>query len=153
SIIWRRRWELNPTTDAKEALVRYNKDDCAALHRLCDFIRGLETSNPSVAGDLKTARADVLPSETFPVSFGAKEFALPDLEYVTKCAYFDYQREKVLFRTHPHLTPRPKASARIDPNKLRPNTTVLIPERPCPNCGGKRIEKKKLVSYFLVDLR
>lgn len=155
SMIWRKSWEMDAHPATKETLLRYNKEDCLSLRRLCEFIRALAVPNagPVVAG-VETARTDTItPEEKFRVSFGSKKFALRDLEYVNKCAYFDYQREKVLFRTHPHLKARPKTSSRIDPNKLRPNTTVLIQARPCPKCGSKRIESTKLVNYFLVDLK
>ena len=33
--------------------------------------------------------------------FGDAEFALPEFARITKCAYFDYQRDKVLCRTNP----------------------------------------------------
>ena len=155
SIIWRKSWEADAQPETKETLLRYNKEDCLALRRLCEFIRALEVPNADpVAASFKTARADAIaPEEMFRVSFGEKKFALQDLEYVNKCAYFDYQREKVLFRTHPHLKPRPKTSHRLDPKKLRPNKTVLIQARCCPNCGSKRIETTKLVSYFILDLK
>jgi len=73
------------------------KEDCVALRRLCEFIRALEIPNadPVVRG-LRTARADAIaPEEVYRASFGRKKFALDDLQYVNKCAYFDYQREKV----------------------------------------------------------
>ena len=154
SIVWRRRWEGEASAEAKESLIRYNKEDCFALRRLCDLVRGLETPNPSVGRNVKTARADALPTEQmFRASFGPKQFVLPDLERVTQCAYFDYQREKVLFRTHPHLKPPAKKNPRLDAKKLRPNTTVLIPEPPCPKCSSKRFRRITLVNYFLVDLK
>jgi len=155
SMIWRKSWEADAQQETKATLLRYNKEDCLALRRLCEFIKALEIPNagPVVKGPT-AARADAIaPEEVFRASFGRKKFALDDLEYVNKCAYFDYQREKVLFRSHPHLKLRPRASQRIDPKKLRPNRTVLIQARCCPNCGSKSIESTKLVNYFLVDLK
>ena len=35
--------------------------------------------------------------------FRAREYASADLEKVAKCAYFDYQRDKVFVRTHPQI--------------------------------------------------
>jgi hypothetical protein len=153
-MIWRKSWEADAQSATKEALLRYNKEDCLGLRRVCEFIRALEVPDTgSVVMGIEIARTTAItPEEPFRVSFGKKNFALQDLEYVNKCAYFDYQREKVLFRTHPHLRTRPKTSSRIDPGKLRPNKTVFIQTRPCPICGSKRIESIEPVNYFLVDL-
>jgi predicted RecB family nuclease len=154
SIVWRRRWQIDSSTQAKENLVRYNKEDCFALRRLCDLIRSLGSPNPSFTPNLKTARTDTLaPEERFRASFGPKTFAVPEFEHVSKCAYFDYQREKVIFRTHPHLAPQAKTRTRIDAKKLRPNTTVLLPEGFCPKCGSTRFKRHNLGHYFLVDLK
>jgi len=66
------------------------------------------------------------------VSFAEKKYALDDLHYVNKCAYFDYQREKVIFRTHPHLRPRKKSHGRIEKKKLSPNKVVTVESERCP---------------------
>jgi predicted RecB family nuclease len=92
SMIWRKSWEADAQPKTKATLLQYNKEDCLALRRLCEFIRALEIPSADLAvRGVKTARADpIAPEGAFQASFGKKTFALNDLEYVTKCAYFDY---------------------------------------------------------------
>jgi hypothetical protein len=64
-------------------------------------------------------------------------FALPDLEFVNQCAYFDYQREKVFLRTNDAIR---KADSIKKKNKrtrkLRINKVIEVRSRKCPNCDG-----------------
>jgi predicted RecB family nuclease len=72
SMIWRKSWEANAQPETKAALLRYNKEDCLALRRLCEFIKALENpdANPVVRG-FATARTDAIaPEEVFRASFG-----------------------------------------------------------------------------------
>ena len=86
-------------------------------------------------------------------SFAQKTFALEDLLYVSKCAYFDYQRDKVVFRTHPHLRHRNSARGGIDMRTLHPNTTIIVERQRCPTCQSKRLRERYLSDYFVLDLK
>jgi predicted RecB family nuclease len=155
SILWRRSWETDLNPETKAALIGYNRDDCFALKRLCEFIRSLGLADvPPLPSSPKLARAEeIQPKAEYRVSFGLKQYANSDLQHVNKCGYFDYQREKVLMRTHPHLKPNRKARGRINPGKLHPNKTVTLERESCRWCGSKRVERKKLIHYFLLDLK
>ncbi len=69
--------------------------------------------------------------------FRPRKYALEDLEKIAKWAYFDYQREKVFIRTHPHLKTvvrkRRKSSIRI-------NAVSALESDRCPLCRSKKIE-------------
>ncbi len=41
SMVWRRQWEVSANLDLKERLLNYNRDDCAALKVVTDFVHGL----------------------------------------------------------------------------------------------------------------
>jgi len=155
SIVARKSWERDQNPVLKSDLIRYNKEDCFALKRLCEFISNL--SHPGSNGVLteKFLRAEEIKPDAgeYCVSFAEKKYALDDLHYVNKCAYFDYQREKVIFRTHPHLRPRKKSHGRIEKEKLSPNKIVTVESERCPTCRSKRIRQKNQVQYFVVDLK
>ena len=155
SIVARKSWEADQNAATKAALIQYNKEDCMALKRLYEFIVAL--MNPLTAHKLpaECARVEEIKQDTAEhrPSFAQKTFALEDLLYVTKCAYFDYQRDKVVFRTQPHLRHRKSASGGIDPSTLRPNTTIIVEKQQCPTCQSKRLREKHLTDYFVLDLK
>ena len=155
SIVARKSWEKDRSPELKADLIRYNKEDCFALEQLCQFIWSL--SHPPSDGVLhrRFARATEIKPDSGECrpSFAEKQYALDDLYYVNKCAYFDYQREKVIFRTHPHLQLRMKPQGRIDKWRLRPNKIINLQSERCPACRSKRIQRKGMVRYFLLDLK
>ena len=108
SIVARKSWEADQNPQTKADLLTYNKEDCSTLKRLCDFIDGL--SHPPLDGQVNRqfARAKEIEQDAgeYDITFGQKKYAMDDLQYVSKCSYFDYQRDKVIFRTHPHLRSR-----------------------------------------------
>jgi hypothetical protein len=76
SVVWRRRWEASGDERLKQALITYNREDCAALGKVVDFFyavqRGAELPNPSVA------RAEDLQPHPDRRSWGAANFVLPE---------------------------------------------------------------------------
>jgi predicted RecB family nuclease len=148
SLIWRREWEADKNSHTKATLLQYNKEDCLNLKRLCDFIR--HTKSVSA---VNVANTDQIRNEAArKCLFATKRCVLDDLQYITKCAYFDYQREKVFFRTHPHLKPitRPTKRRRTC---SRPNQIVHNDSERCPRCRSKMIEPGRELSYTVLDLR
>jgi hypothetical protein len=84
------------------------------------------------------------------------KFAFQDLDHVNRCAYFDYQREKVYLRTsgavrRACLTHR-KRKTRA---KLPVNKEVEIRSGTCPFCKSKRITRLegKMHSKLAYDLK
>jgi hypothetical protein len=81
---------------------------------------------------------------------------LQDFDHVNRCAWFDYQREKVYLRTSKavrvaclrHLKPRKRV-------KLPVNREVEIRSGACPRCKGKRVIRlsKELHSKLAYDLK
>lgn len=58
--------------------------------------------------------------------FGAREYALEDFKHVVKCAYFDYQREKIFLWTDLPLKTINKQHRKLKRTKLRPNQKVVL---------------------------
>jgi predicted RecB family nuclease len=158
SIVWRKNWDDNHDPDIKARLVQYNQDDCRELRHIADFIRGLTSADSATA---------IVPPTTFKIIrtgelaedrprwelFRPKEYASEDLKKVAKCAYFDYQREKVFLRTHSHFKIINKRHRRFKRNSVRVNKVHLIESQHCPQCRSKDIHKGKQMSHDLVDLK
>ncbi len=62
--------------------------------------------------------------------FGKNEFFCPELEPINRCAYSDYQRDKVYLRTSPAVRESLRRKQRADKRKLKVNEEV--------KCGSRR---------------
>jgi hypothetical protein len=156
SIVWRKMWQENKAPDIKARLLQYNQDDCRTLKLVCESIRKLtlpssETPTPALA-TFKAARTQQL-IEDRPrwELFGTQEYASADLKKVVKCAYFDYQREKVFLRTHPHFKVVNKKRRKSRPTSLTVNAVDFVEGQRCPQCRTTKINKGKQRSQVLVD--
>ena len=132
SIVWRHRWDTTKKPKLKEALRRYNHEDCLAV--TCVF-KHLTVVQQAPGGAVpNTEGTDSLPVNERR-SFGKKSFAIPAMESIVKCAYFDYQQEKVLFRTDEHVrrsVRRKRQGARACPKINR--VVHCGPPGDCPKC-------------------
>jgi len=144
SIVWRQRWEESHNQTLRHKLETYNHEDCMALRRVVDFLAEVCTENFSDNIDPREntrgpliAPAECINPQTSRRDLGQRSFASPELEFVNKCAYFDYQRDKVFLRTNNVLrrihSQKRKKKRGI---KLRINRTIEVKSRQCPYCGS-----------------
>src|SRR5713226_540318 len=76
-----------------------------------------------------------------PFSFGKKESVTPDLEFLRKAAYWDYQRDRLYFRSSGKRPKSRNVLARCNTTSMRINKVVVHDVSPeCPTC--KRISTK-----------
>jgi predicted RecB family nuclease len=141
SLVWRRRWEETADDAWKEKLLTYNQEDCAALKTLTEAVftiieagkrRGEEGEKPE--GTLPLGWA-----EDFRLHFNRRDwrtasFLLPDFQHINKCAYFDYQREKVFLRSSAAIKRACIVARRRRRKRLRPNRRIEIRAMKCPHC-------------------
>ena len=158
SIVWRKTWNVNRAPDIKALLLRYNKDDCCTLRRIFEFTRGLiapeSTSPTGHQTPFKTTQTKELINDRPRWDmFRSKEYASEDLEKVAKCAYFDYQRERVFVRTHPHFKSVNKKHRKFRRPVNRANVVFSIEKRRCPRCRNTDIERGEERRRDLIDLR
>jgi len=158
SIIWRKSWNANRAPDIKALLLRYNEDDCRTLKRIFESIRGLIAPEPTSPTGPQTPFKTTHTKELINdrprwEMFRPKEYASEDLEKVAKCAYFDYQRERVFVRTHPHFKIVNKKHRKFRRPVNRANVVVSMEKRRCPRCKNPDIERGEQISRDLIDLR
>jgi predicted RecB family nuclease len=150
SLAWRLAWETNRDESLKQKLVCYNLEDCLALRRVTEFVLSACTGVASGNGLTVASVADIR-KETG-LRFGKNEFFCPELEGITRCAYSDYQRDKVYLRTFPAMPRRIPRKQRTRKRRLRINEVVPCekPEK-CPKCNETQVrnwgpyEIKKLI--------
>jgi predicted RecB family nuclease len=158
TIAWRKSWEANGATDVKTSLVQYNQDDCQALRHVCEFIRRLTLTNDMPQAVDQTLPKIIHTDEMIKERprwelFRPKEYALVDFKHVSKCAYFDYQREKVFVRTHRQFRIINKRHRKLKRTKTNPNRVINIECKRCPKCKKKNIEQIKQRSRLMFDLK
>jgi predicted RecB family nuclease len=158
TIAWRKQWEANRDPDLKAKLIQYNQDDCQTLKHVCDFIGRLASFDPAEPAIPETLTTLIHTEEMIRERprwelFREKEYALEDLKFVSKCAYFDYQREKVFVRTHRQFRIINKRRRTRKQTPTRPNEIVEIECDHCPKCKKQSIERTKTLSRLLIDLK
>lgn len=156
-IMWRNNWESSKATHIKAQLLQYNENDCRILKRIVEFIRSLTLPESGPAGSqipFKTAQADDLTiSRPHWDLFGPKQYVSEDFKRVARCAYFDYQREKVYVRTHPHFKVVNKKYRKNTRASAGVNKVESIESHRCPQCKSKKIVKAKQMSHDVIDLK
>src|SRR5207253_1185887 len=105
SLVWRARWEEAREQCWKDKLLNYNSEDCVALKQVAEFVQAIgEAAQSRGAG---AANASTTPAVAWADEIAAPssrrewcrvKFAVQDLDHVNRCAWFDYQREKVYLR-------------------------------------------------------
>jgi len=133
SLVWRHHWEKSRDSHLKETLIQYNLDDCYALKIVLETIAQISDNkyfeNESVS-------YDTIPNETT-YKFGPNNYLFQEFEFVNRCAYFDYQREKVFFRGRNKKKIKTREKKQKHPYKFRINKKIEIPiPQKCERCGS-----------------
>jgi predicted RecB family nuclease len=163
SLVWRARWEQTRDQGWKDKLLTYNVADCAALMKVTEFVQAVgETARRrGEGGEAAQCAPDVAWADELAASSSRKEwcrpnFTLEDFDQINRCAYFDYQREKVFLRTSKAIRRAGLRHGRLRKRaKLPVNREVEITSRTCPGCKGKWITRlsNKMHSKLAYDLK
>ena len=148
SIEWRIRWQRSRDDHWKDKILTYNIDDCLALMRVTHFIEaavaGVPADQPSSCPEVSRAKVTLVEDidrAQATSRWGLNKFVLPDFQFISRCSYFDYQREHVHIRTSPILKARRAARRTGRTNKRLPvNRNHAIVETTCPVCSGTDLE-------------
>ena len=155
SLVWRKRWDITGDKTFKEKLIQYNQDDCHALYRVKKLIEGIITKE-SEENDNVVHFKNFRKNSNLKFIIG--EFAMPEFEQINKCAYFDYQRERVHVRTNPYLkkyyAKKPKRTKTKYRLKCKPNEIINpVTNAACPLCDKKNRKRFNPLSKKAIDLK
>jgi predicted RecB family nuclease len=154
AIVWRRTWEGSPEEAPKQRLHTYNQEDCSALVEVVAMLHSLgDEPGRQADGGLRVASVTDA-GAPYRHRFGATQFALPEFARITKCAYFDYQRNKVLCRTSPALKKAALGKKRSRKKVWKVNREVEW-GRPayCPHCGSTGFDPQSKQRKLVIDLK
>jgi RNase_H superfamily len=156
SIRWRDAWEQTKSSLAKEKLISYNLEDCAALELTARAVAQASRQDirPSseVPQSLEVVVADNLNSK---VSLWPRfRSSIDGFEAINKAARWDYQRDAIYIRSDARLkrakrkgTSRAKGTIRVS------KVVVCEPLRVCPRCQRKATQTFRRITKCLHDLR
>ena len=151
SIDWRYQWESSKDAVLKERLLRYNLDDCEALKILTGAV--LEILTHGTKNQAPVITANSLPIIS-PYKFGTTSFAVPEFAHINKCAYFNYQRSKVYWRTDDKIKMSLKRAAHQRHRYQRVNKVMHFKmPRYCPACRSIKMNLVRNFERIIYDLR
>jgi predicted RecB family nuclease len=141
SIIWRMMWSTEPSSTLKARLVDYNKRDCEILAQLTLFLARQTAPIACLEqGEPRVKRTDELDTARPRWRGFSKQLSLEGMTRVIKCAYFDYQREKVFVRTNQALRAINKNRRKQERKAIRHSKVVHFTRSSCPACRSKKIQ-------------
>jgi predicted RecB family nuclease len=157
SLALRREWELTGNEAAKQDLIGYNADDCTALEGVVKTLLQLipkDRALPTALPHPNAVHVDSLKPQT-PYRLGPVDFVLPELDQINKCAYWDYQRDRIYIRSSPRLRRVARRKQFKKRRRILPVNVTVSPSRPrkCPACASYRITMNGRHSKLLYDLR
>jgi predicted RecB family nuclease len=141
SMAWRLAWESSRDEAVKQRLLTYNREDCEALRRVTEFVVsvcGDRAPTPGNDGPAVASAEDLAPAGW--CRFGKTQFFCPELAHINKCAYSNYQREKVYLRTSPAVRKSLRRKQRATRKRLKENEVVECGgPQTCPRCGSGEV--------------
>jgi hypothetical protein len=82
------------------------------------------------------------------------KYLLPEFARITTCAYFDHQRDKVLFRTNPAVRRSIRCKERGERRALKVNFEITCGRPPaCLHCGSGRLSPHWGCQKVVIDLK
>ena len=154
AIEWRQNWEQSKRDAYKAKLVSYNAEDCEALALVTRTVRRFvlheAQATQGAVGEPQIVRTDDL--QQAPDSrWCVFKSPISELVEITEAAHWDYQRERVYFRTSEVLKrlrkgKRPKPSSHVD---------IIVPPSPgrtCPDCARKGVPRGAIRSRSTQEL-
>jgi predicted RecB family nuclease len=155
SVVWRKEWENTQQEALKQKLIQYNAEDCYALMKVKELVETIinnETPPKKKSGIPEIVYPNGLKRNSV-FSFQDKNFALPEMELINECAYFDYQKERVHVREKKPVNRRSRQKVKKRQEKLNVNETMLITAKKCSQCGSQKIKKTpQTLSKEIIDL-
>jgi predicted RecB family nuclease len=155
SIAWRYQWDISLDDNSKQKLIEYNRDDCYALKLGFRFLLGL-ANNVSKNNRCDIVYVDNIKAHSYN-NFWKIEFVLNDFDHINKCAYFNYQRDKIFFRDKKEKlnslneNNEKKKRSRQD-HKINKLVEFPLPEK-CIRCGHDNVGKRGKVHKTVIDLK
>ena len=88
----------------KRELILYNQEDCLSLEKTVNFLKVIGDSEFKNSIEQNVISKDILDQKILINNgvhhFGQPNFVLENFSYINKCAYFDYQKNKIYLKSN-----------------------------------------------------
>ncbi|MBD2247343.1 TM0106 family RecB-like putative nuclease [Nostoc sp. FACHB-888] len=148
TLVWRHQWEVEAENCLKETLIQYNIEDVFALERIVEVLEKIFFAN----NNFPTANVDEIKTESH-LKWGKTNYQSNDFEIINKCAYFDYQRDKIYVRTNKRLKKVAKEKSTIVKKFNKIDKTIILPIQACPKCGHENVHRLNSPGKVVIDLK
>jgi predicted RecB family nuclease len=146
SILWRHSWEDTADPVWKFKLLTYNMDDCMALKRVTETLKQISnrvaigiTDQPADVPCLSVTLVEDLDRLSDYRPWRRVNFVHHEYEAINKCAYFDYQRQRVYVRTGKMHRKRGRQKAPSPNRKIPATTRIVTTVSRCPGCNSPAV--------------
>ena len=161
SLVWRHQWERTQDDIFQAILLKYNQEDCQALHSFLEYlfeiIRESEDSDKTVIVDQYKEK----------ITTTQKEIS-GQFKKIFKLARFEYDRNKISFRQTQELSEDERIRKRQEnarkarkeqhkkelDRKRRAKRKIQVPDgKVCPSCNHKPLKRSNVISKrYIIDL-
>ena len=155
SIMMRERWEKNRNNDLKDRLLLYNLEDCYATKKVTEHLFTI-SSGKLQNDNIEDSRTLFVKDFKFPENrtFKKNDFVVKEFNLINKCAYFDYQRDKIYIRSNKTLKKRLNRNIKKRKQILKPNKVIEVSNlEKCPNCCNEKLNRRGYVPHTVIDLK
>lgn len=157
SVVWRKKWEQSQDSGLKQQLIQYNLEDCLALKNITGVMSSISSKENAINIDGKSPEyiCEQKPQDEHdPRKWQGTVYCSPDLDYINRCAYFDYQKEKVYFRTSGSVLQVLKKEKKQQKLFVRVNKIIKFRRpRKCPHCGNTKFRIGTHFSRKVIDVK
>jgi len=154
ALLARHYWDASSDQRVKESLVSYNTSDCEALQLVAHYVSNLCGRLSTMERNVNSDFVDTNKLRGWGAfKFGPLNFSSPDLEYINRASYWDYQRERIVIRSH-RLSERISVGDSKRKTRYRINKVVECRRvKVCPICKSRKVYKYGLMSRKVYDLK
>jgi hypothetical protein len=156
TVVWREQWQRSGDDHWKQKIVDYNLEDCWALKKVTEFIEQIVTTKnlPERPSDMPWTYTESLARHTHSrLIFENQQFADPDFDKINRCAYFDYQRNKVAARKSKNSRLKSRYSKKHTGALIKPNKIIKLALQRCPCCRSRNINLTGEKSKQITDIK
>jgi predicted RecB family nuclease len=155
ALLWRRRWDETKDEQIRDELVRYNMEDCIGLKVVSDFIEVISLRDSAVPNaSTSYFHTDHLEKEAGQRGiFQKQNFVLEEFDFINRCSYFDYQRDRMSARHVRRLDQRPPQTEKRARKIYKNNKVVERFASRCPTCRSKKLSSIRPLKRQIIDLK
>jgi hypothetical protein len=155
ALLWRCSWEETQDERIKNELIQYNMEDCIGLKIVSDFVDLACEKRPPAPGTQTAVRHtdDFEKEDGRRGKFQKQNFVLEEFDFINRCSYFDYQRDRMSSRQVRPYKKKPTGANKRVPTVYKNNKVVEVFASRCLACRSKQLSILRSLQRKIIDLK